>query len=129
MADKPLERKTLEEMKEEIEQAKQIAESRDVPLTIERIAAQLGMDLETVHRILEGSYPLNSKLSRKKAELLCRAGEEATASVVEHAMRRGSSANMHMLYLRNNAGYDRERKEKIDGFPPVVFVGEEDISE
>lgn len=51
-------------------------------------------------------------------------------------MRRGSGTNMHLLYLKNNAGYDsREKepeKEKADkggGRPPVIFAGEEDIPE
>ena len=51
---------------------------------------------------------------------------------LEHAMRRGTSPNMHILYLKNHAGYDvdksktgREEPSLPEG--PVVFVGEEEI--
>ena len=66
--------------------------------------------------------------------MIQRASGEATASVVEHAMRRGSGTNMHMAYLKNNAGYDKPKAEKNGketdgGLPPVVFIGEENIGD
>jgi hypothetical protein len=68
-----------------------------------------------------------------KVAAIRRAGGEATASVMEHAMQRGSSPNMHMLYLKNNAGYDLDKTGKAskeeEAMPPVIFVGEEAISD
>ena len=40
---------------------------------------------------------------------------------------------MHMLYLKNHAGYDSEKGGKTthneggEAMPPVIFLGEEDI--
>ena len=69
-----------------------------------------------------------------KIAAIQKAGGEATASVMEHAMRRGTSPNMHILYLKNHAGYDVEkgktgRDETGPAGEPVVFVGEEEISD
>ena len=69
----------------------------------------------------------------EEASYIRKAGGAATASVIEHALRRGSGANMHMLYLKNHAGYDGEkggkaaRSEDGEQKPPVIFLGEEDI--
>lgn len=114
-----------------IEAAQRYAEEQGVPLTAERLAAQLDMDIELFRDIVEGRYPVSGKKTQEKADIIRHAAREATASVVEHAMRRGSSTNMHLLYLKNNAGYEREREQ--DGekgaaqMTPVIFVGEEDI--
>lgn len=137
MHNKPLERRTAEEIQAAIDRAKTYAAEQDVPLTVERLAAELDMDLGLFRQIMEGTYPVASKTVVPKVALIQQACGEATASVVEHAMRRGSSTNMHMLYLKNNAGYDRgvaaDRKSETAAEDksslPVIFVGEEDISE
>ena len=56
----------------------------------------------------------------------------APLRVYFHALRRGTSPNMHILYLKNHAGYDvdkgktgRDASGPSEG--PVVFVGEEEI--
>lgn len=135
MAGVPLERYKPSALAAAIEEAKAYAKAQDVPLTAERLAASLDMDLEMFRRISRGEYPAKTKATRAKVAMLMRAGREATASVVEHAMRRGSGTNMHLLYLKNNAGYDKDKDtaggHKDDSFPhpPVVFIREEDISE
>ena len=133
MACTPLEKYTVESIAAAIETAKSYAAAQDVPLTAERLAAALDMDLELFRQIARGRLSARSPSVRRKAELLRRADREATASVVEHAMRRGSGANMHLLYLKNNAGYDKEKPggkgEATADYPPVVFIREEDISE
>ena len=86
-----------------------------------------------LHRILQGEVTANTKTMQAKVTAIRKAGGEATASVMEHALRRGSSANMHMLYLKNHAGYDSEKggkaakDEGCETTPPVIFLGEEDI--
>ena len=128
MACTPLEKYTVESIAAAIETAKSYAAAQDVPLTAERLAAALDMDLELFRQIAHGQYPTRSPGIQ-------RADREATASVVEHAMRRGSGTNMHLLYLKNNAGYDKEKdkpdgkKEETAAYPPVLFIREEDISE
>ena len=134
MHNKPLARRKPSDIAAAIQRAKDYAEAQDVPLTAERLAAELDMDLTLFHAIAEGMVPCESKAVAMKAAIIQRACGEATASVIEHAMRRGSGTNMHMAYLKNNAGYDkpkaeRNSKEADGGLPPVVFIGEENIGE
>ena len=133
MQDTPLERRRLADIQAAIERAKSYAAAQEVPLTVERLAAEMEMDLELLHRILRGEVTAHCRGMKAKVAAIRKAGGEATASVMEHALRRGSSANMHMLYLKNHAGYDSEKGGKAarDGggetMPPVIFFGEEDI--
>ncbi len=132
MQNNPLARRKLGEIEAAIDRAKAYAADRGVPLTAERLAAELDMDLELLHRVARGE---EGALGPKTAAIR-RACGEATASVMEHAMQRGSSPNMHMLYLKNNAGYDLNKAGKASkptALPtdstPVVFVGEEYIED
>ena len=134
MHNKPLERRTRQEIEAAIQRAKDYAQEQDVPLTAERLAAELDMDLLLFHSIATGEHPCAGKKTKEKAAMIQRACGEATASVVEHAMRRGSGTNMHMLYLKNNAGYDKPKadknsKEADDALPPVIFIGEENLTD
>lgn len=134
MHNKPLAKRRVADIEAAIQRAKDYAEAQDVPLTAERLAAELDMDLTLFHTIAEGLLPCEGKSLAAKAAMIQRACGEATASVVEHAMRRGSGTNMHMAYLKNNAGYDKPKsdknsKESDGGLPPVVFIGEENIGE
>lgn len=132
MHNKPLARRRLADIEAAIRRAKEFAEQQDVPLTAERLAAELDMDLTLFHSIAAGDVPCSTASARKKVATIQKACGEATASVVEHAMRRGSGTNMHLLYLKNNAGYDKSASEKNaniggDTIPPVVFIGEETL--
>ena len=133
MQDTSLERRRLADIQAAIERAKAYAAAQEVPLTVERLAAEMEMDLTLLHCILRGEVAVKSPGMRAKVAAIRKAGGEATASVMEHALRRGSSANMHMLYLKNHAGYDSEkggkaaRDEGGEPIPPVIFLGEEDI--
>ena len=133
MQDTPLERRRLADIEAAITRAKAYAAAQEVPLTVERLAAELEMDLALLRRILHGEVTAKSAGMRAKVAAIRKAGGEATASVMEHALRRGSSANMHMLYLKNHAGYDSEKGGKTarddsgGTRPPVIFLGEEDI--
>lgn len=134
MHNKPLAKRKPSDIEAAIQRAKEYAEAQDVPLTAERLAAELDMDLAQFHVIAEGLLPCESDAVARKAAMIQRACGEATASVVEHAMRRGSGTNMHMAYLKNNAGYDKPKAEKSakgtdGGLPPVVFIGEENIGD
>lgn len=134
MHNKPIERRTPREIAEAIRRAKDYAQEQDVPLTAERLAAELDMDLPLFHSIVAGEHPCSGRTTKEKVAMIQRACAEATASVVEHAMRRGSGTNMHMLYLKNNAGYDKPKTEKTskdadDALPPVIFIGEESLTD
>ena len=133
MQDTPLERRRMADIQAAIERAKAYAATQEVPLTVERLAAEMEMDLTLLHRILRGEVAAKSPGMKGKVAAIRKASGEATASVMEHALRRGSSANMHMLYLKNHAGYDSEKGGKTahneggEATPPVIFLGEEDI--
>lgn len=134
MHNTPLERRRLCDIEAAIGRAKTYAETQGVPLTVERLAAEMDMDLALFRRILLEPAQGKSKGVAAKIAAIQRAGGEATASVMEHAMRRGTSPNMHILYLKNHAGYDVEkgktgREESGPSVGPVVFVGEEEISD
>ncbi len=124
----------MQEIATAIDQAKNYAQEQDVPLTVERLAAALDMDLPLFHSIAAGEYLCAGKKAKEKAAMIQRACGEATASVVEHAMRRGSGTNMHMLYLKNNAGYDKPKEDKSgketdEALPPVIIIGEENLTD
>ncbi len=132
MHNRPLERRRLCDIESAIRRAKEYAETQGVPLTVERLAAEMDMDLTLFHRILDGEKVGKSKGMIDKISAIQKAGGEATASVMEHAMRRGTSPNMHILYLKNHVGYDAEKGKngrEVSGPSegPVVFVGEEEI--
>ncbi len=134
MHNKPLNKCPPAQIAAAIQRAKDYAAAQDVPLTAERLAAELDMDLALFHRIASAEVEGQSPSMRKKVAMIQRACAEATASVVEHAMRRGSGTNMHLLYLKNNAGYDGGRVDKSGraedgGMPPVVFIGEENLAD
>ena len=130
MQDTPIERRRMVDLQAAVERAKAYAEAQGIPLTVERLAAEMDMDLGLFQRILQGQIAPKSVGTAQKINLLRRAAGEATASVMEHALKRGTSPNMHILYLKNHAGYDGEKdKTGADGPSegPVVFMGEEEI--
>ena len=130
MQDTPIERRRMADLQAAVERAKAYAEAQGIPLTVERLAAEMDMDLGLFQRILQGQIAPKSVGTAQKINLLRRAAGEATASVMEHALKRGTSPNMHILYLKNHAGYDGEKdKTGADGPSegPVVFMGEEEI--
>lgn len=111
-----------EEVIEAIEKAKRHAEEQRVPLTVERLASELKIPLEEFRHCLRGG----GERGRRKTllHILRQAAEEANASVLESALSRGSSVNMHLQYLRQYAGYGDQKEEQA---PTIVFRGEEDL--
>lgn len=125
-----LKKMRLEDIEAAIRRAKEYVAEQNIPLTVERLAAEMDLDLFVLNRILRGDTPGKGPGMAAKYDAIRRAAGEATASVMEHAMRRGTSPNMHMLYLKNHAGYDTDKPSKAEREevrPPVVFMGEEDI--
>ncbi len=110
-------------VKAAIHRAKDYAQEQGVPLTAERLAAELGLHVTDFCRLIQ-DQPSGNRKKDLVQEILRRAFEEANASVVEHAMKRGTSANMHMLYLKQYAGY-QETQDKPGA--PVIFSGEDDL--
>lgn len=115
-------RLTPARVKAAIRRAEAYAQERKVPLTAERLAAALHISVAQYQRLVAGEQPL-PPAGEKAAALLRAADAEATASVVEHAMLRGTSVNMHLLYLKRHAGY----AEKGEELMTVRFTGEDQV--
>lgn len=122
MADKQLEKRTPAEVEEAVRRAEEYATTHKVPLTVERLAAELDMSVAALRRYLDDGYTPRGR-GRAVVEAVRRAAGQATASVMEYALTRGSSANMHMMYLKQYAGYGDETA----ACEPVVFEGTEEI--
>ncbi len=121
---KKLERRPPQQVEEALARAAAYAAENKVPLTVERLAAELGMSVTALRRYLAEDYRPPAG-GREAVEAVRRAAQQATASVVEYALTRGSSANMHMMYLKQYAGYgDGETAAPTE---PVIFRGEEDV--
>ena len=110
-------------MKAAIARAEEYAAAHKVPLTVERLAAELDIGVTVLRRYLEEEYQPTGR-SRAVVEAVRAAAGQATASVMEYALTRGSSANMHMMYLRQYAGYGKETGGASE---PIVFDGEQEI--
>ena len=124
MAVRRLEKRRLAEVQEAIARAEAYAAENKVPLTVERLAAELTMPVTVLREYLQAEYEPPPR-ARAVVEAVRRAAGQATASVIEYALTRGSSPNMHMMYLKQYAGYGE--REEISPVEPVVFAGEQDI--
>lgn len=120
--DKRLERRTIADVEEAVRRAEDYAAAHKVPLTVERLAAELNMSVAALRRYLDDGYTPRGR-TRAVVEAVRRAAGQATASVMEYALTRGSSANMHVMYLKQYAGYGEETAV----CEPVVFEGTEEI--
>ena len=127
-----LSKRSVAQVKKAIVSARTFAEEHKVPLTAERLAAALDMDIGMFRTVVEGRYTeegIEPTLLSAKISAIQSAFSEATASVMEHAMQRGTSPNMHMLYLKENAGYGEKEGAAPTVTAPVIFLGEEEIPE
>ncbi|MBE6757423.1 MAG: hypothetical protein E7552_02585 [Ruminococcaceae bacterium] len=121
--DKPLEKRPLSDVQAAIARAEEYAAAHKVPLTVERLAAELDIGVTALRRYLDEGYRPQGR-SRAVVEAVRAAAGQATASVMEYALSRGSSANMHMMYLRQYAGYGNEQGAAAE---PIIFEGEQEI--
>jgi hypothetical protein len=124
MGVKQLEKRRLEEVQAAIDRAESYAAANKVPLTVERLAAELEMPVTVLRGYLQATYEPPAR-GRAVVEAVRKAAGQATASVMEYALTRGSSPNMHMMYLKQYAGYGEEAgAQRAD---PVVFEGEGEV--
>lgn len=107
-----------------IERACQYAEKNGVPLTLERVAACLGVRRETIRRLAE-----RSEFAGRDEERVCRALREAylrcNADLIEVMMTKSNTSAV--MLARDNFGYD-EKGESAAVTEPVVFVGEGEMA-
>lgn len=105
-----------------VRRAREYAEERGLPLTVERLAAELQMRPEELRAAAEGG-PAGGVKDERALRVLRRAYGEAMASVVEHALSKGGGASMHQAYLKNYGALGGEGKA------PVCFVGGDRLEE
>ena len=107
-----------------IRRATAYAEENHVPLTAERLAAELQMDGETFRRYVDPSYRPEDPAFEPALQAIRIANTQAVASVLEHALTKGSGVNMHMLYLKQYADYhDRTRAFAMSIHQTAYYVG------
>ena len=102
-----------------VRRAREYAEERGLPLTVERLAAELQMRPEELRAAAEGG-PAGGVKDERALRVLRR------ASVVEHALSKGGGASMHQAYLKNYGALGGEGGE---GKAPVCFVGGDRLEE
>ena len=111
-----------------IRRAVAYAEEQRVPLTAERLAAELQMDGDSFRRYIDPAYQPEDPAWEAALQAMRIANTQAVASVLEHALTKGSGVNMHMLYLKQYAGYaDHPATDAAE--KTVCFCGEEAIPE
>lgn len=123
MSKRLLERRRASDVQAAVDRAMAYAAENKVPLTVERLSAELQMPVTALRRYLAEDYEPPAR-GRAAVDVVRRAAEQATASVIEYALTRGTSQNMHMMYLKQYAGYGGQ--ENAEG-EPVVFTGEREI--
>lgn len=110
--------------------ARDYAESRGVPITLERLAVCLGVCSRQILEFAGSDEDELDDASRKSQALLCMACEEIAAAHVEHGMTKGNNSTMDVLMLKTHFGYgDKAESEPAESGPAVVFVGEENLPE
>lgn len=108
-----------------IAQATAYASDNQVPLTLERVAACVGVSRDTVRQYAEQTAFADAT-ERRVCGALRRAYLQCNAALIEVIMTKSNNSGAAML-AKNNFGYG-ERTETESGAEPVVFVGEEEIA-
>lgn len=134
-----LDRRQVAWIEERIARAADKAKEQKAPLTVERMAAELGIDGHTFRAYLSPDYVPPTRHAARVRQALQNASAEATASVLEHALGKGSGQNMHLLYLKQYGGFGPppdggdsetcgEGGEGGGDSGPVVFLGEDELT-
>ena len=106
-----------------IRKSRTFAEEKKVPITIERLAAFLGVGRIELLDEMDRSLDNDGEERKKVQALLRKTCAEAVASVVEFGLLKGNTPTMTMFYLKSNAGYSEKAEE--EKLPDVYFYGED----
>ena len=121
-----------ERVKQAVEEARQFAREQKVPLTMERLAACLGVDPEDIRRAVERFKGCGGRAARKQkaaGKLLEEVSAECRAILMEQGLARSSSPVMPIFGLRANFGYTDKPAPEDASAPAVRFEGEDAIPE
>ncbi|MBQ2781542.1 MAG: hypothetical protein IJF42_08335 [Clostridia bacterium] len=102
--------------------ARQYAVEKGVPLTLERVAAQLGVSRADVRRW--ATAPPTGRRHQKTAALLKQVYLDCNADLIDELMACKSSHGGALLLAKNDFGYT-DKGEVTVGFVPVQFIGED----
>ena len=106
-----------------IEEAMRYARENAIPLTLERVAACVGVRRETIRHMAEKTVFANSG-EKRVCEALRRAYLQCNADLIEVMMTK--SNNSAAMLARDNFGYGE--RDALETAAPVVFVGEEEMA-
>lgn len=91
-------RLTAEAAQAALERAAAYATEHKIPLTLERLAVELDMEIARIRTMSDAGYVAGWG-ERALCAVLRRARREVQASVTEFALSRGSGAQAHLQYL------------------------------
>ncbi|HHV51751.1 MAG TPA: hypothetical protein GXX54_08690 [Clostridiales bacterium] len=114
-------------VKEAIDAARAFAESKGVPMTVERLAVCLGVSSrQLIKFVLEEDEPEEGL--RESHSQLRLAFDEIAACHIEHGMTKGNNPSMDIFMLKSNLNY-REKGEPPVQNTAVVFFGEDALKD
>lgn len=114
-------------VKEAIDAARVFAETKGVPMTVERLAVCLGVSSRHIIKfVLEEDEPEEGL--RESHRLLRLAFDEIAACHIEHGMTKGNNPSMDIFMLKSNLNY-REKGEPSVQNTAVVFFGEDSLKD
>lgn len=111
---------------EAISEAEAIASEKGVPLTVERLAASLGMSREEFVGYVHARPSVLSNSELRIRRLLCDQYNRIGAALAEELMKSGSHTGAVFLG-KNNFGYTDKADVKAD--LSIAFTGETELSE
>lgn len=109
-------------VEEAIRRAEMYARETGVPLTLERVAACLGVSREVIRRLAEKEDPSGDE--RRVCEALRKVYLRCNADLIESLMTKNNSGTA--MLARSNFGYGEA--SAVPTGEPVIFVGEEELA-
>lgn len=110
-------------VKQAINSARAFAESKGVPMTVERLAVCLGVSSRCLLKFALSEDEPEENL-KESYRLLRLALDEIAACHIEHGMTKGNNPSMDIFMLKSNLNY-RDKTEQSVQNTAVVFFGEE----
>lgn len=118
--------RSYKRVREAISEAEAIASKNGVPLTVERLAACLGMSREEFVGYVHARPAVLSNSEFRIRRLLCDQYNRIGAALAEELMKSGSHTGAVFLG-KNNFGYTDKADVKAD--LSIAFTGETELSE
>ncbi len=118
---------TVSQVEQALASARAYAAEKGVPLTLERVAARLGLSREEVRRLATAPPPA-ARGQRRIAALLRQVYLDCNADLIDELMACKSSHGGALLLAKNDFGYT-DKGEIAATVMPVQFVGEDRLED